>query len=520
MRRGIELGFFGREPLVYDGYEPVAVDAQMGKGKLSRFLGVNIVSPRTAHFSKIITDPKDGELAWVSWKTLERTGYKVRFFNTSGLFGYPSESYNPNTRVIEIAQNPALWPLLNEAASDAAGFLIPADTEQRTRWIANGVRTICATYNAITARFPSKRFPCNPGGLWDFFARRSDDVADAFSAWSKLDALAQYKGVCLQIANWTRSGDQWNAYNSVIVERLQMFQPGSAARKATETNSFDPADMKKERTALFIMGAARSESSRNFVGSMTAAVMDRFVGAHGDLRALVVGEEWGQLYVSNFPEVLTLFRKGGINFIGVFQNAAAQIEARYGKETGRLWKKAAAHTLYRGLPDEATLREIEYLSGKTSVMMRGFNVSNAQVNGSGDNMVEQARPLLQVEDVRAITGGERALLHSRDLGFFVVDTPNYWERPELNGMLRDVRMQPDPYARLLKYPMLEHASPAIDLFPETMEDPDDEIAAAIARLDADERRRHGRKQGRSKSAPLKLGPDAGTRKRKGRNSLF
>jgi type IV secretion system protein VirD4 len=66
MRLGVELGFFEGRAIVYGGTEPVAIDAQAGKGKLTRFLGVNLVSPRTSHFSKIITDPKDGELAWAS----------------------------------------------------------------------------------------------------------------------------------------------------------------------------------------------------------------------------------------------------------------------------------------------------------------------------------------------------------------------------------------------------------------------------------------------------------------------
>jgi hypothetical protein len=68
--------------------------------------------------------------------------------------------------------------------------------------------------------------------------------------------------------------------------------------------------MKHERTALFIIGSARSDTSRTFVGAMTAAVIERFADAHGPLRALVVGEEWGQLYVSNFHEILTLYRQG------------------------------------------------------------------------------------------------------------------------------------------------------------------------------------------------------------------
>ncbi|WP_244631216.1 hypothetical protein [Aureimonas sp. ME7] len=122
IRRGIELGFFEGRSLIYDGTEPVAIDAQAGKGKLTRFLGVNLVSPRTQHFTKIITDPKDGELAWVSWKTLREEGYRVRFINAPGLHGYPSESFNPNTKLLEVAADPARHKLLFETAYDCASF--------------------------------------------------------------------------------------------------------------------------------------------------------------------------------------------------------------------------------------------------------------------------------------------------------------------------------------------------------------------------------------------------------------
>jgi type IV secretion system protein VirD4 len=445
IRRGIELGFYEGRALVYDGTEPVAIDAQAGKGKLTRFLGVNLVSPRTAHLSKIITDPKDAELVWISWKTLERQGYKVRFINPGKLYGYPTETYNFNTRLLEIAKNPALRSIVGEAAYDCASYLVPIDPHPGHRWIGQGVRTAFALYNKITALYPSERWPCTAGGLWDFYGRGRDEIADDLLVWASDGRMGEDSGMCRQVASLTGSRDQWNAYSSVIIERLQGFQPGTAGRAATESNSFDPADMKRERTALFIIGNARSETSRHFVGAMAAAVIERFADAHGSLRSLIVGEEWGQLYVSNFYEILTLYRQGGINFLGVFQNAAAQIETRYGKETARIWRKAVAHTLYRGLPDTDTLREIEHRSGKTSVMVRGFNVSSSQVAGSGDNLIEQSRPVLQVEDIREATGGDQALLDSRDHGFFVVDMPNFWERPELRGFLRDVRAKPDKY---------------------------------------------------------------------------
>lgn len=147
MRQGIELGFFHGRALVYDGTEPVAIDAQAGKGKLTRFLGANLVSPRTAHLTKIITDPKDAELAWVCWKTLKREDYKVRFINAGQLYGYPSERYNFNTRLLEVAERPELRGLVNEAAYDAASYLIPIDPDVRTRWVGQGARTAAAAVN-------------------------------------------------------------------------------------------------------------------------------------------------------------------------------------------------------------------------------------------------------------------------------------------------------------------------------------------------------------------------------------
>lgn len=475
LRPGIELGFLGGRALVYGGTEPVAIDAQAGKGKFTRFLGANLVSPRTAHLSKTITDPKDGELAWVSWKTLERQGYRVRFINADRLYGYPSETFNINTRLLEIAARPELRPLVGDVAYDAASYLVPVDPNPAHRWIGQGVRTGFALYNKITALYPSAIHPCTPGGLWDFFGRDPKAIAHDLYVWASDRRMQDDAGMCLQIAALTKSKDQWNAYASLIMERLRGFQPGSAARAVTERNSFDPAEMKRTRTALFLIGSARSETSRTFVGAMTAAIVERVADAHGPLRTLLIGEEWGQLYVSNFFEILTLYREGGINFLGVFQNAAAQIEAKYGRETARIWKKAVAHTLYRGLPDNETLKEIEHRSGKTSVMVRGFNVNQNQVNGSGDNLSEQSRPLLQVEDIRAATGGENALLESRDHGFFTVNLPNFWERPEMAGLLRDVRTRPDKYAWLEKMPRVP-ALPAPPL------DQDTELDALMAGL--------------------------------------
>lgn len=226
------------------------------------------------------------------WKTLERQGYDVRFINPGRLYGYPSETYNFNKRLLEVAAEPRLRGIVGEAAYDAASYLVPIDPDARNRWIGQGVRTAFALYNKITALHPSPRWPCTAGGLWDFFGRGREEIAGDLLVWASDGRMQQDSGMCRQIASLTGSRDQWNAYSSVIIERLQGFQEDSAARALTDSNSFDPADMKHRRTALFIIGSARSETSRNFVGAMTAAVIERFADATGPLRALVVGEEW------------------------------------------------------------------------------------------------------------------------------------------------------------------------------------------------------------------------------------
>jgi type IV secretion system protein VirD4 len=166
---------------------------------------------------------------------------------------------------------------------------------------------------------------------------------------------------------------------------------------------------------LFIMGNARSDSSRTYVGAM-AACGDRTVcrRAWGSCGRSSSARNGAQLYVSNFYEVLTLYRQGGINFLGVFQNAVAQIESRYGKEVARIWKKGGgAYALSR--PCRMTRRCVRLnIARAAPASWCGASMCRAAKSpGPATILVEQARPLLQAEDIRALTGGELGLLEAR-----------------------------------------------------------------------------------------------------------
>jgi type IV secretion system protein VirD4 len=62
-----------------------------------------------------------------------------------------------------------------------------------------------------------------------------------------------------------------------------------------------------------------------------------------------------------------------------------------------------------------------------------------------------------------------------------VDLPNFWERPEMSGYLRDVRLKPDEYAHLGKALLVPPTSE-----PEAeAEESDYEIADILEKLRSD-----------------------------------
>jgi hypothetical protein len=72
-----------------------------------------------------------------------------------------------------------------------------------------------------------------------------------------------------------------------------------------------------------------------------------------------------------------------------------------------------------------TAKDIEDRSGRQS-RCEGSTLIPVKSTAREPVSPNKRGPLLQVEDIRAATDGETALLESRDLGFFTVNVPNFW----------------------------------------------------------------------------------------------
>ena len=77
------------------------------------------------------------------------------------------------------------------------------------------------------------------------------------------------------------------------------------------------------------------------------------------------------------------------------------------------------------------------------------------------------------------------LLESRNWSFFAVTMPNFWERPEISGMMRDVRFKPHKYDWLKNEPLALPAPPpsSSSLPPAAMSDPDAATLQILASLE-------------------------------------
>lgn len=103
---------------------------------------------------------------------------------TGRLYGYPSETYNFNTRLLEVAARPELRTVVGEAAYDAASYLVPVDPNPAHRWIGQGTL------------FPSERWSCSPGDLWDFFGRSREEIYDDLMVWASDSRMQNQSGMC------------------------------------------------------------------------------------------------------------------------------------------------------------------------------------------------------------------------------------------------------------------------------------------------------------------------------------
>jgi type IV secretion system protein VirD4 len=435
-RRGLYLGLMRGpdrwEGLFYNGDRHVVIFGGTRSGKGRTFLLPNLA----LHWSRslIITDVKNGENAYASAEHRAfNLGHKVVFLNPKRMHGLPSVSINPFDAVIHAEDGQKF-----EKAAEVASVLSPVvNPGVSGAWVNEGAALLLQTVIAHTAATEPKR--CTPGGMFDFFLNGDMQTLAARFSGLRSSPLASVRAFVPQFIDWMKSPNQWNGYSSGLAKALDAFSPESPYTKATDGSDFDARQITREpHTVYLIMPFNDIEAKGRWVSLMLHHFISETAAHPGPVRTLFLLDEFTQL--PPIPGIVRAVNGNaglGQNFVFLCQDKTT-LANRYSKEiAGIFWRQRGIGQAWQ-VNDPDLMHELEYLAGKTSVNMISASMSHGGQIGTGINLTEQTRPLLQAEDMRMMAEDEQLIVPYIGPIFRARMMP--WDRMEkVREVLRDPR---------------------------------------------------------------------------------
>ncbi len=430
-KAGLFLGAMGGRPLFYSGDAHLLNYGMTRSGK-----GTDIVQPNLAHVfnrSLVVNDIKDGELAYSSADYRKSRGHRIVAINPYNLRDVPSFKLNPFQRVIDKVQ---AGQGVTEDCLQLCLSLVPP-VEGDAKWVASGSQQILATWLEWAARF--RPDACTLSNMWRFVFRDTAKTVNAMIDCGH-DGIA---GQAELIAEVSRSENQWNAYTSEMQTALWNFRPDSELAAVTESSNFNPADMRHEKTTLYLMGDSdKLEACNRWVSLTVSAIVNTCAQTAGPLRVTVLLDELANMpYMAVIPKALTLYAGKGVQLWGLCQGRQALRDRGYSDNTIGNFESQAG-ILHMWLVTESDLlRDIETWSGTKAVATRGVNQSGGQVASASFGVNEHKRPVLQSEDIMRIGDGKQIIRTGKQDGIklYLADRVPYYTVPRWNAALRDVR---------------------------------------------------------------------------------
>jgi type IV secretion system protein VirD4 len=425
---GLFIGALEGQPLFYSGDDHLLNYALTRSGK-----GRDIVLPNLAHVfnrSLVVNDIKDGENAYASAEYRRSQGHKIIAINPHGLLDAPSFRLNPFQRLIDKAQ---AGESITEDSLQLCMSLVPPDKGEN-KWVAAGAQQILATWLEWSARFrPDK---CTLSNMWRFIFRDLDEHLEAISRCG-IDGLEGQADKMLGIKN---SADQWNAYESDLTTALWNFRPDTPLAAVTESSNFNPADMRHEKTTLYLMANSDLlEASSRWVSLTISAIVNTCAQTSGPVPVTFIIDELANLpYMAIISKSLTLYAGKGVQLWGLCQGREALLDKGYSDHTIKNFETQSGLLHMWSIKETDLLQDIEKWSGNMAVAVRGTTQGGGQVSSASFGIQEQKRPVLQSEDIMAVGEGKQ-LIRTNGAHLYIADRVPWFKVPRWADKLKDVR---------------------------------------------------------------------------------
>ena len=431
---GFYLGALDGVPLFYSGGAHLLTYARTGSGK-----GRDVILPNLAHVSGasvLVVDVKDGENAYASARhRAHGLGHTVVCINPWNLLGAGNARINPLARLTRLA---VAGERVELAAREIAQILVPAPKKATDNaWVSQGAQRLLSARMAFLAYYRPEA--CLLSSLWGFVNQGLDELLADLGDMMLCDRptiSGQAKAIFSLV---TEAPKQWEAYRSEVQIAVDAYEPGSELEQATSADEFDLGQLKERPCTVYLMVPSEKLGvAAQWISLLTNHAIETIAAKPGQVRTLFLLDEVAQLPpMPGMMKALRLYRGRGIQ-LWFFCQGRFSLEERYPPEIVKeIEDQADVFQLFA--PEEPSLlKDIETWSGKRTVAVRGVNQNGGQVEGLSMGISEQARPVLQSEDVRAL-GDTRQLLKVPGHPLFVADRIPFYEIDPFRDQLGDVR---------------------------------------------------------------------------------
>ena len=388
---GLFIGALNNTPLFYNG------DAHLLNYGLTRSgKGTDLVLTNLAHVfnrSIVVNDIKDGENAYASADYRESKGHKIICLNPHNvdIGGRPSFRLNPFQRIIDKAQS---GESVGEDSLQIVMSLVPP-SHGDDAWVSEGAQQILATWLEWCACFYPDN--CTLSNMWRFVMNTFDDdlalILDCQN--EKLESQAK------KVSGFREAEKQWQAYQSKLTTALWNFAPDSPFAIATETTDFEPADLRNEKTTLYLVGNSDVlEASQQWVALTITAIVAACAQTQGKYTSTFIIDEMANLpYMEILPKALTMYAGKGVQLFGLCQGREALKAKGYKEHDIKNFEAQSGLMTMWNIKETALLQDIEKWSGQKTVAVKGINQGGGQVEHGGLGLSHQKRPVLQAEDI-------------------------------------------------------------------------------------------------------------------------
>lgn len=481
---GLYIGEFEGRPIFYNGDRHALSYGRTRSGK-----GRDIILPvlgSLKHESLIVTDIKDAENAYATAAARAALGQEIIALNPLNIAGIESLRLNPCQRMIDVANSGYEFAGEDQQFIELFLPMTPKQAQSENAWALEGAREILRIRAKYLAHFKPEE--CNPAGLWHMVHGDADKIRAQYQEMidcGDLSIASTAEGYLYKFENVER---QYGGYQTGLNRAVAPYAPSSVFAAQTSTSDFDPAELKRTPTTVFAMlPTDKIEVGAQWLTLTISTMMETIAAATGEIRTTTILDEMANLpYMPIIPKALKLFGGKGVRLWGFCQGRHSLLDAGYTKETVREFEDQSGFLQLWEVEDTDLLSDVEKWSGKMGVATRSATMGGGGGLQGSFSVSEQARPVLQPEDIRAIGEGKQLIKIAASPNMLVAERTPWFEYPELRRRLNDPREITSGVADYWQPQRLKRSPPPPP--PEVEEDPkpsvDEMLAMALAENDA------------------------------------